>query len=98
MDIHHSNGQRQCPGQDRGRSGGLKGGGRDGVGFLEGKSGANLLTDFSLILLQLEKTMEKLKNGFENKPTNAMHPQSPAPSGVGVKVKLLNFLLLEDPH
>lgn len=67
------NGQRQSSGQDRGRSGGLRGGGRDGVGFLEGKSGANPLTDFSLILFRLEKTMEKLKNGFENKPTNAMH-------------------------
>lgn len=64
MDINHSDGQRQCPGQDRGQSGGLRGGGRGGVGFLEGKSGANPLTNFSLILFQLEKTMEKLKNGI----------------------------------
>lgn len=54
-----------CLEQDRWQSDELKGGRRNGNDFLEWKSGASPLTDFSLILFPLEKAMKKTQNGIE---------------------------------
>lgn len=62
-----------CLGQDRGQSDELKGGRR------KGKSGAGPLTDISLILFPLEKTMKKTQNGIgkQSNKCNASEESSP---------------------
>lgn len=76
---------------------------RNGNDFLEGKSSASPLTDFSLILFLLEKRMKKLRMELENSNNcNASEESSPLSEkdflGLGIIVKLLNLLMPQCPN